>query len=311
MQDLKDRFLLRYEQLNAEFELLKSWGFQDLNFDAQFKWANIIHEFHKHFGSMPHNLKILDLGGGLGPLDMYFSKFGDTINIDKNFSSTWFPTNTEGYLEGSLLRENPNRLERIAGDIFDLLPGNFGNFDFIYDSCSIIHFKNPNQMSRNQSLNLVKVFKLINSLCSEDTFFISATDLAHKNIFEIGDFVFENKFLSAANAAGFKEKIVIGQNDYKMKYKNCKIQRNNFTGLEFNSDYLNLLNIESFLTTKFPVNTPFSPRIIVGVYVFQKTKFKNFAITPLLKVYKVRSFLFRFFYKLYSIVYVSFLKVKI
>lgn len=36
----------RINLVGREFSLISSWGYGDLNFDAVFKWANIIHEFH-------------------------------------------------------------------------------------------------------------------------------------------------------------------------------------------------------------------------------------------------------------------------
>jgi hypothetical protein len=54
----------RTKIIEESFRKIKKWGYSDLNYDAQFKWANIIHEFHKYFGKQPRNLKILDIGGG-------------------------------------------------------------------------------------------------------------------------------------------------------------------------------------------------------------------------------------------------------
>ena len=40
---LESRIIL----IQKEIDLIYSWGYGVLNFDAVFKWANIIHEFHK------------------------------------------------------------------------------------------------------------------------------------------------------------------------------------------------------------------------------------------------------------------------
>jgi hypothetical protein len=80
-----------------------------------------MHEFHQYFGEEPSNLKILDIGGGLGPLDMYFSNFGTCLNIDLSFDKTWFPTNSEKLLPGSSLPYEKKNLSRIEGDAIKIL----------------------------------------------------------------------------------------------------------------------------------------------------------------------------------------------
>lgn len=51
---------------------IDSWGYGSLLFDRRYKWAQIMRIFHGYFGDKPTGLHIVDVGGGLGPLDLYF-----------------------------------------------------------------------------------------------------------------------------------------------------------------------------------------------------------------------------------------------
>jgi len=46
-------------------------------------------------------LKSVDIGGGSAPLQYFMAERGDVVNIDINFMSSWFHTDSEGiYVRG-------------------------------------------------------------------------------------------------------------------------------------------------------------------------------------------------------------------
>ena len=52
--------------------------------------------------NLNRQLRILDIGGGLGPLDQIFTKYGTVVSIDiKNDRSTWFPVSESGFYKFS------------------------------------------------------------------------------------------------------------------------------------------------------------------------------------------------------------------
>ena len=52
-----------------ELSFLTDIGYGNLNYDALYKWATILHNVKSIYGKSETELKILDIGGGLGPLD--------------------------------------------------------------------------------------------------------------------------------------------------------------------------------------------------------------------------------------------------
>lgn len=206
---------------------------------------------------------------------MYFSHFGNVINIDLNIKTAWFPTSADGFLQGSTLRSFPQKLERIEGNIFQVLPAIDKKFDFIYDSCSMIHFRKYENQLRDRP-PLEEMFGLIHEKCHSETLFISCTDLAHVDRFELHDLIFEQKMTEAAANAGFDSLIIIGNDSYSNAKDINPVDRNIFSGQDYWASMLK--PIESFLCTYYPRKSKFSLIIITGVYIFKTNELLNFHI---------------------------------
>jgi hypothetical protein len=269
---LSSGLTVRTKIIEESFQKIKEWGYSDLNYDAQFKWANIIHEFHQYFGKEPSNLKILDIGGGLGPLDMYFSNYGTCLNIDLNFEKTWFPTNTEKILSGSNLRYDKNNLNRIEGDARKILNSIDYKFDFIYDSCSLIHLSRVHN-KKNTAITpklLGQIFKLLSKVSHDSTLIISSTDIACSKKFEINDFLYQQRILNAAIDGGLNYHLIVSENDYLLKPSMNPIQRNGTSGNIFKLDKNRINNIQNYLSMYWPENLKIRTKIIVIVIKFNK-----------------------------------------
>ena len=285
----------RTKIIEESFQKIKKWGYSDLNFDAQFKWANIIHEFHQYFGKQPRNLKILDIGGGLGPLDMYFSNYGSCLNIDLNFDETWFPTNSKKIYSESNLQYNKSNLSRLKGDARKILNSIDYKFDFIYDSCSLIHLSRTSN-ERNTTLtskSLAQIFKLISRVSHHETLIITSTDIAHTKKFEINDFLYQQTILNAAIDGGLNYQLIIEESDYSPVGTLNPIQRNGFSGKSFKLDKSRMDNAENYISMYWPENSRIRTIVIVLVVKFKKN---NSQIAQKLRVplsRKIASFLSR------------------
>lgn len=264
----------RIRIIQNEIDLIKSWGYGNLNFDAVFKWANIIHEFHKNFGQTPQGLKILDIGGGLGPLDLYFTNFGKVNNIDLSHEETWFQTDQNGILVGA---EGPKyvneNLMRITGDFFSITKNLQNNFDFVYDSCSMIHFQR--NFRRNKThLNYKKMDKSIlifadtlSRLMDKEALFISATDMSHSSSIEFKEIISQERILNSMNHAGFQNQILVGDSFYSNKYRKKQYRKLKDRGA---IKALKEKDKQIYLTTVWPEKSFIKAKTAVGVFLFTK-----------------------------------------
>lgn len=274
---LNSGLVYRTKIIEESFQKIKQWGYSDLNYDAQFKWANIVHEFHQYFGKEPRNLKILDIGGGLGPLDMYFSNYGSCLNIDINFDGTWFPTNNQKIFSGSNLEYDKNNLNRIKGDARKILNTIDYKFDFIYDSCSLIHLSRTSNKKNTAltSKSLAETFNLLSRVSHDATLIVSSTDIAHSKKFEINDFLYQERILNTAIDGGLNYEVIVGENDYSLKETLKPIQRNGTTGNNFKIDKGGMDKIQNYLSIYWPENLKIRTTIIVIVVKFKKNNGQN------------------------------------
>jgi len=196
--------------IEAYLDQIDSWGYGSLLFDKRYKWAQIMRVFHSHFGPSPVGLKIVDVGGGLGPLDLYFSKFGSVVNFDLSHDSTWFCTDAEGLLPGAAgpIAEL-NNLERVTGNfLVEVNELSSKSVDFAYDSCSMIHlrrgfaeFTNTAPMSLT-SLGLVLGFSQLYRILKESGKFAFSTDVVLPGGAELKDMVDARTYIGAAEVSG-------------------------------------------------------------------------------------------------------------
>jgi SAM-dependent methyltransferase len=264
----------RIKLIQSEIDLISSWGYGNLNFDALFKWANIIYEFHKKFGQIPHGLKILDIGGGLGPLDLYFTNFGKVENIDLSHEKTWFQTDSKGILVGADGPKYVNdNLLRITGDFFSITKNFQKDFDFIYDSCSMIHFQR-NFRKNKTNLNYKKMDKsllifseALSKLMHKESLFISATDMSHSSSIEFKEIISQERILNSMNYSGFQSQIIVDENFYtnKYKYRQYKLWKNRSAKKAMVDE-----DKQIYLTTVWPEKSFIKAKTVIGVFLFAK-----------------------------------------
>jgi SAM-dependent methyltransferase len=286
---IPDYIEFRIKSIQNEIDLISSWGYGNLNFDAVFKWANIIHEFHKRFGKTPQGLSILDVGGGLGPLDQYFTNFGQVKNIDLSHEKTWFQTDSSGILVGA---EGPKfkneNLLRITGDFFSIAKTLEEKFDFIYDSCSMIHFQRnfrgnqTNLNFKNMDKALIFFSRVLSKLMNKDALFISATDMSHPSSIEFKEIICQNRILNSINHSGFTCQVIVGENSYSSGETNwmCNILRlSDSYKLKFGQAY------QFNLTTEWPKNF-IRAKTAVGVFLFtfQQSLITKYSISFKLRI---------------------------
>lgn len=283
---LESRIIL----IQKEIDLIYSWGYGVLNFDAVFKWANIIHEFHKKFGKSPRNLNILDIGGGLGPLDLYFTNFGKVTNIDLSHKETWYPTDSNGILIGAGgPKYNIDNLQRITGNFFLVTKTFQQNFDFIYDSCSMIHFQRSfrknktNLYYRNMDRSILIFSDILFKLMHEESLFISATDMSHSSSIEFKEIISQSRILNSLECSGLQTKIVVGENFYTNKYGYTYYkQTKNRSSIEA----LSKRDKQIYLSTVWPEKSLIKAKTVVGVFLFTKRQspIKSYAIPIKLQI---------------------------
>ena len=201
--------LLRF--IEPQIEKIDNWGYGNLNFNARYKWANIMAIFHETYASNIDDLRIVDIGGGLGPLDLYFSNFGTVVNFDLNHDSTWFETNSNGLAVGSVGPEvNENNLHRVTGDFLNIIETiESSSIDFVYDSCSAIHISRKFRKIDATGLQLgasdaalLLTFKEIRRILKPTGVFAFATDVAHPRSSELKDMIHANRYLTLALMSG-------------------------------------------------------------------------------------------------------------
>ena len=202
--------------LKKQIELFDQIGYGNLNFSGIYKWSAILYNLENTFPPGTKYLKILDIGGGLGPLDQILTKYGDVYSIDlKNERETWFPTE-ENYFR-KLYKErfyseskgfffNKEKLNRICCNFWEI-PNLFekSSFDLVVDGCSMIHFSNYGK-NNDTFDNIFKCGKIIHQLLKDDGVFITSSDVANPSLYESRDMIFAFNFDLALLASGFTRK---------------------------------------------------------------------------------------------------------
>jgi hypothetical protein len=235
------------------------------------------------------------LGGGLGPLDMYFSNYGSCLNIDLNFDETWYPTNDDKVYFGSSLQYDRSNLRRLKGDARKILNSIDYKFDFIYDSCSLIHLSRVSN-KRNTALtskSLAQMFKLISRVSHHETLIISSTDIAHSKKFEINDFLYQQTILNAAIDGGLNYQLIIEESDYSQVGALNPIQRNGLSGNSFKQDKKSMDNVENYISMYWPENLRIKTLVIVLVVKFKKNNSEIVQKLPYPLIRKIGSFFSR------------------
>lgn len=140
---VKTNHLIEMEPYFKYFDQLK---YSSLNYDAMWKWSGILDAFFKLYGNDPQFETCVDIGGGLSPIHLIMSNYGNVKNVDDcshtggKFSG-WFPIKDEVFYEESegfeYIKDN---IEYINSDFIDYIktvPDN--SIDLFVDGCSLIH----------------------------------------------------------------------------------------------------------------------------------------------------------------------------
>ncbi len=166
--------------IKPKIQLLQSLGFEtNPNMvDAMLKWSVILGCFdmvaQENTAKVP--IKVLDLGGGIGPLKQILSKTCHVVAVDNERDSAWFEIPKS-------LKSRKAYIESLTMDANVFLANCHPNsFDFVIDSCSTIHFyKLGNFMKFNKKLHKKKINKIareIERVLKPGGHFIFVTDVA-------------------------------------------------------------------------------------------------------------------------------------
>ena len=197
--------------LGKAFTEIKKWGYSDLPADAVWKWSKILKSFDDFFPEYnSKNLKILDVGGGLSFLHLYFSQFGEVTNVDiLGFEKTWFPTddfgiykNASNYARSSINKKNIKYIKNNFFDFIKTVDDNY--FDLVVDGCSIIHFDRKFFTRKDHSIYLVG--KEISRTLKERGKFFTSTHIAHPKSFEYRDMFFIERIIKGYSISGLSHK---------------------------------------------------------------------------------------------------------
>lgn len=250
------------------------------------------------------------MGGGLGPLDLYFTNFGRVVNIDLSHESTWFPTNKKGLLVGAVgPKYKSKNLNRINGNFVSVAQTLKEEFDFIYDSCSMIHFQ---RSVRQEKINLnykemdesiIMFARTISNLMTNKSLFVSATDMAHPYSIEFKEIISQDRILNSFKNENFSVSIILGEHSYvlKRKWRRKTIPKTNRA-----TDLLQKSDLQEYLSTWWPQGSVVRARTLVGVFSFAKISTK----TPRVRISKKLIIKSRFYGILYKLLNPIHLKLK-
>lgn len=257
------------DELGDELTFLRSIGysgeFDNIYYDYIYKWARIL-KISKTL-EMFSDKNILEIGGGLSPLQFIFSNNNCTVsNLDGTFDSTWFPTNGRYYTRATddFVNEsnrNIGNLSFIKGDIMDTIktiPSN--SIDFAIDTCAMHIFINDQLINE-----ITRVLK-------PNGYLLSVGDIANPYLGRC-----DNEFMYPDE---FKTKISVNQNlrlvepfDYETWDAELK-DRSNIV-IRKNVDYnnLSLMNMKSDPHHIPYKNIPTYPiHIWTATYLLQKVE---------------------------------------
>lgn len=138
-------------EIVEEINFLRSIGysgeFDNIYYDYIYKWARIL-KISKLL-NMTKDKNILEIGGGLSPLQFIFSNNNCTVyNLDENFERGWFPTRGKYYTRATneFVTESDKNIDNIKfirGNIMSTIksiPSN--SIDFALDTCAMHIFIN-------------------------------------------------------------------------------------------------------------------------------------------------------------------------
>jgi SAM-dependent methyltransferase len=153
---------------------------------------------------------VVDIGGGRSPLTKILSNICFITNVDKYPNGNWFPLNSMGDYEQvqyplPFIPENVAYIDKDFLEWAETVPDN--SFDYMYDSCSVIHFEHTSFKAKNDGC--YKVGLEVKRLLKPGGYYIVASDLLHpmyKNLVSIdqniGEFLYLENMIAVYSQAG-------------------------------------------------------------------------------------------------------------
>jgi SAM-dependent methyltransferase len=167
------------DEILEEASFLRDIGYSGehdtIYYDYIYKWSRIL-KISKIL-KMSHNKNILEIGGGLSPLQFIFSNNNCRVyNLDENFETSWFPVNGKYYIRASneFISEsdkNISNINYIRGNIMQTIksiPSN--SIDFAIDTCAMHIFINDELINE-----ITRVLK-------PDGYLLSVGDIANPHL---------------------------------------------------------------------------------------------------------------------------------
>lgn len=200
-------------------DFLYAKGYGDLNNDALWKWSSIMYSLDNL--GLKSSDKVVDIGGGRSPLTKILSNECHITNVDINPNGNWFPLNEDGdYIKASNLYSEPDNMMYVNMNFLDWSKDQpDSSIDFMYDSCSIIHFDTGSTIAKNDGC--FKVIEEVYRLLKPFGYFIVASDLLHpihKNEISLkdnkGEFLYFDNLLDIYS---YKDMVLFGQPDFSFE----------------------------------------------------------------------------------------------
>jgi SAM-dependent methyltransferase len=204
---------IKKDDFRKEFSPYIQWftdiGYIDLNNDALWKWSSILYSIDEL--KIPYWSTCVDIGGGKSPLTRILSNRYVVTNVDKYPGGNWFPLNDGGnYIKSTGINYVEKHITYADQDFFDWAKGIESNsVDFMYDSCSVIHFDVQSTMSKNDGC--FKVVQEVNRILKPGGYFIVTSDILHpihKSTISVdenrGEFLYLENLMSLYNHGDMK-----------------------------------------------------------------------------------------------------------
>lgn len=215
------------KHLNYEMDLLETLGYNQVNYDARWKWASLLNMFFQIQKELPKGYKpeILEAGGGHSPIGFLLSKISNYTNVDADFNDRWFPSNIGVALPLLNQRVVEQDFLSYCATIQD------SSIDIVLDGCSIIHFnttpKRINKGLYDTCLEIKRILKPGGSfiIVSDSLYPEEEVNLKDNK----GEFLYPQRLFECIESTGlkcttelqtkFKKKIITVQETKDVQYK--------------------------------------------------------------------------------------------
>lgn len=180
--------------LKEEFNFLNNIGYGDLNYEALYKWACVIYNVKQlNLTSEDEKLNFVEIGGGLSPVQFYFSNFAKISNVEKwvrGAKKTWFNTDEDLLYSKSNKQNfdlNRDNINFISNHFFSFATSQKAeSVDLVYDCCSAIHINRNNGAFKK---TFSKFLDHVHRILKPNGYFVATMDIMHPSRKEFKEFV--------------------------------------------------------------------------------------------------------------------------